>query len=86
MQFQGFQIPFFEDVRRIALEAAHWIPKALVGWDIAVSETGPALIEGNTRYYHTQASDMAYGGYRRNPVYKKVVEYAIQQIKWGISW
>ena len=81
VQFQGFQIPFFEDVQRAAIEAAHWIPKALVGWDIAVSETGPALIEGNTRYYNLQASDMAYGGYRRNPVYKKAVAYANKEIK-----
>ena len=82
MQFQGFQIPFFEEVEeQIAIEAADWIPKALVGWDIAVSETGPALIEGNTRYYNTQASDMAYGGYRRNPVYKKLVAYANKEIK-----
>ena len=75
VQFQGFQIPFFEDVKRVAIEAADWIPKALVGWDIAVSETGPVVIEGNARYYHMQSSDIAYGGYRRNPVYKKVVDY-----------
>ena len=84
VQFQGFQIPFFEDVKRAAIEAADWIPKALVGWDIAVSETGPVVIEGNTRYYHTQSSDMTYGGYRRNPVYKKVVDYANKQITGGI--
>jgi len=81
VQFQGFQIPFFEDVQRAAIEAAHWIPKALVGWDIAVSETGPIVIEGNTRYYNIQASDMAYGGYRRNPVYNKAVAYANKEIK-----
>jgi hypothetical protein len=81
VRFAGFQIPLFEDVKRAAIEAADWIPKALVGWDIAVSETGPVVIEGNARYYHMQSSDMMYGGYRRNSVYKKVVDYVNKEIK-----
>ncbi|MBN2106250.1 MAG: hypothetical protein JW832_02415 [Deltaproteobacteria bacterium] len=81
VQFQGFQIPFFEVVKQMAVEAANWLPKALVGWDIAVSETGPVLIEGNALYYNMQASDMTYGGYRRNPVYKKVVDYVTKELK-----
>jgi hypothetical protein len=81
VQFQGFQIPFFEEVKHMAVEAANWLPKALVGWDIAVSEAGPVLIEGNARYYHMQSSEMMYGGYRRNPVYQKVVDYVNKEIK-----
>jgi hypothetical protein len=81
VQFQGFQIPFFEEVKQMAVEAANWLPKALVGWDIAVSEAGPVLIEGNALYYNMQASDMTYGGYRRNPVYQKVVDYVNKEIK-----
>ena len=44
----GFKIPQWEDAKALALEAAHVIPQVrYVGWDIAISEKGPCLIEGN---------------------------------------
>jgi hypothetical protein len=44
----------------------------LVGWDIAIVEHGPILIEGNSDY-DIAASNLAYGGYRTNPVFRKVL-------------
>lgn len=73
--FKDFPVPFFREVEKLAIEAANCLPQSLIGWDIAISETGPVLIEGNTVYYATQGSDIAYGGYRRNPTYQKVVDY-----------
>lgn len=44
----GFQIPMWEDVKQLAVDAASMIPEAgTVGWDIAISKSGPVLIEGN---------------------------------------
>jgi len=48
----------------------------MIGWDIAISNHGPVLIEGNARYYDMQLSDIAYGGYRNNPVFQKALALA----------
>ena len=44
----GFQIPHFEEVKKMVLEAALVVPQVrFVGWDVAISVNGPCLIEGN---------------------------------------
>ena len=44
----GFQIPQWDNVKQTIAEATKVIPNALVvGWDIAITDNGPALIEGN---------------------------------------
>lgn len=47
-RYKGFVIPRFDEVKKLALEAAS-ICKGLryVGWDIAITDEGPILIEGN---------------------------------------
>ncbi len=46
--FEGYEVPFFKESLKLALDAAHAIPEAaIVGWDIAIEESGPVLIEGN---------------------------------------
>jgi hypothetical protein len=79
--FQGFRIPLFDDVRQFVIETASWLPQSLVGWDIAVSDQGPVLIEGNSVYYGMDIMDITYGGYRNNPVYQKVVDYVKSDLK-----
>lgn len=49
-RFDGFQIPFFEEAKQMVLEASLESDKILVvGWDVAISENGPVIIEGNRR-------------------------------------
>lgn len=73
-EFMDTTIPFFDDVKRLVCRMALLIPELrLIGWDIAIGETGPVLIEGNTNYDMT-GGDLNYGGYRRNPVFKKAIE------------
>jgi hypothetical protein len=44
----GFQVPLFDEVLRFVDEIARVIPQVpYVGWDIAVTPDGPAVIEGN---------------------------------------
>ena len=45
----GYKNPFFEDVKRVALQAASRYPDArLIGWDVAVRSDGRVeIIEGN---------------------------------------
>jgi len=71
--FDGFAIPFFQEVLSVAGRAAELMPLAVVGWDIAISEDGPVIIEGNANC-HLGASEMADGGYYRNPVFRRLIE------------
>ncbi len=46
--FMGLKIPYFEEAKKMILEAAMVIPQVrYVGWDVAVTENGPLIIEGN---------------------------------------
>ncbi len=50
VKFDGFQIPCFEDSKNMVLKASLESDKILVvGWDVAISEDGPVIIEGNRR-------------------------------------
>lgn len=45
----GFVIPKFDEVKKLALEVAQ-VSKGLryIGWDIAITDNGPLIIEGNS--------------------------------------
>ena len=45
----GFQIPFWQEAKDMCLEAAQVIPEMrFIAWDVAITENGPTLIEGNS--------------------------------------
>jgi len=47
-KFYGKHIPFFKEVKEIAVSAHRYVPMfTIVGWDIAITENGPIIIEGN---------------------------------------
>jgi len=72
--FEGFSIPFIPEVKDLVTKAASVMPGLrLVGWDVAIGEDGPILVEGNSDYGLT-GNDMHYGGYRTHPVFKKILE------------
>jgi hypothetical protein len=49
--FIGFQLPDWEKAKELALRAAEAFPWARsIGWDVAMSERGPVLIEGNEEW------------------------------------
>jgi hypothetical protein len=50
VRFDGFQLPCFPEVKDLVLRAALESDKILVvGWDVALSDKGPVIIEGNRR-------------------------------------
>ena len=50
VRFDGFQIPCFNEAKEMVLKASLESDKILVvGWDVAISENGPVIIEGNRR-------------------------------------
>jgi len=47
----GFQLPYFEKVKSLAIESAKRLPEVrTVGWDIAILPTGSCLVEGNENW------------------------------------
>lgn len=45
---EGYQIPLFQEALALARQAARVVPQIRhVGWDMAITPTGPAIIEGN---------------------------------------
>jgi len=48
VEIAGFKIPYWEESIKMCLEAAKLIPElGYIGWDIAVTDNGPLLIEAN---------------------------------------
>ncbi|CAA9379176.1 MAG: hypothetical protein AVDCRST_MAG93-9049, partial [uncultured Chloroflexia bacterium] len=48
VRFTGQQLPYWEEIVALCLQAARVLPKVRsVGWDVAITPTGPVLIEGN---------------------------------------
>ncbi|HLV08873.1 MAG TPA: sugar-transfer associated ATP-grasp domain-containing protein [Halanaerobiales bacterium] len=44
----GFEVPYFKESIRLAIDAAKFnTSNRSIGWDIAITEDGPELIEGN---------------------------------------
>ncbi len=47
-KINGFQIPFFEEAKKMVIEAAKLSKNVrYVGWDVAITNNGPTLVEGN---------------------------------------
>jgi hypothetical protein len=47
----GYRLPLWSQVKEAALDAAKAFPWArAIGWDIAISERGPIIIEGNEKW------------------------------------
>ena len=73
IKLQGHHIPYIEETKKLVIKAAKCLGDRLVGWDVAITPKGPALIEGNSKY-HIGMQEMAYGGYRRHPVFREILE------------
>ena len=45
---EGFQLPHWESAKRLVLRAHEALERiAVVGWDVAILEDGPVIVEGN---------------------------------------
>lgn len=48
VKIEGFRIPYYQEAVNLAIKLSQAIPEiGMVGWDIAISNKGPVLIEGN---------------------------------------
>ena len=71
--FGGFHIPFFEEVKMLIIKTVALIPDRMIGWDVAISQNGPLIIEGNDNN-SLFMSDIAYGGYLSHPLLSEILE------------
>ena len=73
-KFEDFLIPYFQEVKELVIKTSPLIPGLrLIGWDVAISESGPVLIEGNSDY-DLSGNDLADNGYMANKVFRKVLK------------
>lgn len=64
-KLEGFKIPYFREACHLVTEAVKHIPDRLIGWDVAITNEGPVIIEANEGP-GLHISDVAYDGLLRN--------------------
>lgn len=69
--FGGFKIPYGDQIENEIKKVAKLYENTFVGWDIAISNKGPLVIEGNDNP-HVHMAQMACGGFKVHEGFKKV--------------
>lgn len=73
MKFDGFKVPYFKESIEMIKKAIEYLPIKFAGWDIAITEYGPCIIEGNS--YPAMASiDIGYGGLKKHSVLSEIIK------------
>ena len=70
--FKDFKIPYFDEAKALCLELLRHFPCRLAGWDIAITPTGPMVIEGNGSP-GILTGEIGYGGYVNHPIYEEII-------------
>lgn len=77
VEFSGFKIPFWVDVKALCLKAAELAPFCRsIGWDVAITPRGPVLIEGNN--YWAMDLQARSEGFLQPEVRKALLEYGLK--------
>jgi uncharacterized glyoxalase superfamily protein PhnB len=71
-KFKGFEIPYYREAINSVISGVKIIPNRWIGWDIAITQTGPLIIETNSET-HIPVSDIAYGGLLKNKYIKELM-------------
>lgn len=69
--FDGWSIPYGRQIEDFAAAAAMLFENEFVGWDIALTPSGPLLLEGN-ECPHLVMAQIACGGFRAHPTYARI--------------
>ena len=72
-KFEGFKIPYFKEACKEVVNAVKIIPDRFIGWDVAIAQNGPMIVEANWDP-HIFLSDYAYGGLLKNQHIKNLIE------------
>lgn len=71
-RFEGYKIPFFEEACQEVVKAVKLMPDRFIGWDIAISQEGPVIIEANSDP-HIFYTDFCYQGLLKNKNYRNLI-------------
>lgn len=69
--FAGTKLPFREETIAIIKAAAPLFTSEFIGWDVALTETGPIILEGNENP-HLGMAQWGCGGFKNHPRYKEI--------------
>ncbi|ULC58283.1 hypothetical protein MBM09_10160 [Flaviramulus sp. BrNp1-15] len=72
-KIDDFKIPFYNEALDLAKKSAEYFPTRLIGWDIAISETAPIIIEGNPKP-SLHLTGTAFGGYLKHPLIQEILK------------
>lgn len=79
--FEGFAIPYFREIKELVINASQLIPQVkVIGWDIAITPTGPLIIEANN-LPGMMSSDIGQKGLGRSPVFQEMKKEALEKTK-----
>lgn len=70
--FEDVAIPFFDECKELALKLATYFPNKIAGWDMAITEEGPVVIEGNNQPGITMGGELSYEGYAKHPLFDEM--------------
>lgn len=73
IRLDGYKIPMLKDAISLAKEAATKVPTRIIGWDFAITDNGPIIIEGNTNP-SLHMADVAYGGLCKHPLIQEILK------------
>lgn len=74
--FEGYKLPFINEAIEMCLEAAKVVPQIrFAGWDVAIAENGPCIVEGNNYpgYDFWQLPEQTPDKIGLMPVYRKLM-------------
>ncbi|WP_051907965.1 sugar-transfer associated ATP-grasp domain-containing protein [Flavimarina sp. Hel_I_48] len=74
-ELENAEIPLYKEACDLVLKAMEFVPERYIGWDIAISSDGPIIVEGNAAP-HIMVADIAYGGYKKHPLYSEILDEA----------
>lgn len=72
-KLEGFQVPYFNEACELVLSAMKHFPNRIIGWDVAITDSGPTIVEGN-HYPSLHVTDVAYGGYCKHPLIQDILK------------
>ncbi len=72
-KLEGFKIPYFKEACEEVINAVKIIPDRFIGWDVAITQSGPIIVEANWDP-HIFLSDFAYGGLLKNQHIKTLIK------------
>jgi len=69
--FSDFRVPDFDRACAVAIRASAQFPNRFVGWDLAITEAGPVIVEGNSGP-NLDCIQMLVGGFRGHPEFSPI--------------